>query len=41
MDKIEIEWEISSPLFVYNWYIRNGYKEIDFEEGYSKLCKTL
>ena len=41
VNKIEIEWEISSPLWVYDWYIRNGYKEIDFGEGYSKLCKTL
>ena len=41
VNKIEIEWEISSPLWVYNWYVRNGYKEIDFEKGYSKLCKTL
>ena len=39
--KIEIEWEISSPLWVYNWYIRNGYKEIDYGEEYSRLCKTL
>ena len=41
INKVEIEWEISSPLWIYDWYIRNGYKEIDFGEGYSKLCKTL
>ena len=41
INKVEIEWEISSPLWVYDWYIRNGYKEIDFGEGYSKLRKTL
>ena len=41
ISKVEIEWEISSPLWVYDWYIRNSYKEIDFGEGYSKLRKTL
>ena len=41
ISKVEIEWENSSPLWVYDWYIRNGYKEIDFGEGYSKLRKTL
>lgn len=41
INKVELEWESSSPLWVYDWYVRNGYKEIDFEEGYSKLCKTL
>ena len=41
IDKVELEWEASSPLWVYDWYIRKGYKEIDFSEDYSKLCKTL
>ena len=41
IDKVELEWESSSPLWVYEWYIRNGYEEIDFGEGYSKLRKTL
>ena len=41
IDKVELEWEASSPLWVYDWYVRNGYKETDFGEGYSILCKTL
>lgn len=41
INKVELEWEYPSPLWVYDWYIRKGYKEIDFSEGYSKLQKTL
>ena len=41
IDKVELEWEASSPLWVYNWYVRKGYKEIEFNEGYSRLCKTF
>lgn len=41
IDKIELEWEASSPLWVYDWYVRKGYKEIEFSEGYSRLCKTF
>lgn len=41
INKVELEWEASSPLWVYDWYVRNGYKETDFSEGYSRLCKTL
>ena len=42
INKVELEWESSSsPLWVYDWYIRKGYEEIDFSEGYSRLQKTL
>lgn len=41
INRVELEWEASSPLWVYDWYVRNGYKETDFGEGYSRLCKTL
>lgn len=41
IDKVELEWESSSSLWVYDWYIRKGYKEIEFSEGYSRLCKTF
>lgn len=42
INKVELEWESSSSsLWVYDWYIRKGYEEIDFSEGYSRLQKTL
>lgn len=41
INKVDLEWEVSSPLWVYDWYVRNGYKEIEFSEGHSRLCKTL
>lgn len=41
INKVELEWESSSPLWVYDWYIRAGYEEIAFDEGYSRLCKTF
>lgn len=41
INKVELEWEASSPLWVYDWYVRSGYKEIDFNEGYSRLCKNF
>lgn len=41
INKVELEWEYSSPLWVYDWYVRKGYKEIEFSEGHSRLCKTL
>lgn len=42
ISKVELEWESSSSsLWVYDWYIRKGYEEIDFSEGYSRLQKTL
>ena len=41
INRVELEWEASSPLWVYDWYIRAGYEEIDFDEGYSRLCKTF
>ena len=38
---VELEWASPTPLFVYNMYIKNGYKEKDFDEGYSRLYKEL
>ena len=39
--EVEIAWESPTPLWVYNWYIRKGYVEKDYENGYSRMCKVL
>ena len=38
---VELEWVSPTPLWVYNMYIKNGYKEKDFDDGYSRLYKDL
>ena len=38
---VELEWASPTPLWVYNMYVKNGYKEKDFDEGYSRLYKEL
>lgn len=40
-NKIEIQWFNASPKWIYEWYLREGYIESEFDEGYSKLYKTL
>lgn len=38
---VELEWMSPTPLWVYNMYIKNGYQEKDFDDGYSRLYKDL
>ena len=38
---VELEWISPTPLWVYNMYIKNGYQEKDFDDGYSRLYKDL
>ena len=38
---VELEWSSQTPLWVYKMYINNGYKEKDFDDGYSRLYKEL
>ena len=38
---VELEWASPTPLWVYNMYIKNGYKEKDFDDEYSRLYKDL
>ena len=38
---VELEWISPTPLWVYNMYLKNGYKEKDFDDGYSRLYKDL
>ena len=39
--KIELEWQSPTPKWVYYWYIRCGYREKEYDSGYSRLCKDL
>ena len=39
--EIELEWQSPTPKWVYYWYIRCGYREKEFDSGYSRLCKDL
>lgn len=40
-NRIEIQWVSPTPKWTYEWYLREGYTELEFDEGYSKLYKTL
>ena len=39
--EIELEWQSPTPKWVYYWYIRCGYREKEYDSGYSRLCKDL
>ena len=39
--EIELEWQSPTPKWVYQWYIRCGYIEKEYDRGYSLLCKDL
>ena len=40
-NKVEIQWVSPTPKWTYEWYVREGYIESEFDEGYSKLFKTF
>lgn len=40
-NRIEIQWISSTPKWTYEWYLREGYTEFEFDEGYSKLYKIV
>ena len=41
VSEIELEWQCPTPKWVYYWYIRCGYREKEYDAGYSRLCKDL
>ena len=41
VSEIELEWQSPTPKWVYYWYIRCGYREKEYDSGYSRLCKDL
>ena len=41
VSEVELEWQSPTPKWVYYWYIRCGYREKEFDSGYSRLCKDL
>lgn len=40
-NRIEIQWISPTPKWTYEWYLREGYIESAFDEGYSKLFKIV
>ena len=40
-NRIEIQWFSPTPKWTYEWYLREGYTEFEFDEGYSKLYKIV
>ena len=40
-NRIEIQWVSPTPKWTYEWYLREGYIEFEFDEGYSKLYKIV
>ena len=36
-----IQWVSPTPKWTYEWYLREGYTELEFDEGYSKLFKIV
>ena len=40
-NRIEIQWVSPTPKWTYEWYLREGYTEFEFDEGYSKLYKIV
>lgn len=40
-DEIYLDWEKTTPLWVFNWYVKNGYEEIAFGDNGALMRKVL